>query len=98
MFIKWIGVAVVVQILHLLLFEVGGVEFLAGPVRAVELRAGDHVFEPAAVEGLALSGLGKFEVDDKVWISIYFELDALSQFTGSKNGCHLLVLSAYYFI
>jgi len=66
--------AVVVKILHFLLFEVGGVEFVTGPVSAVKLRAGDHVLEPAAVEGLTLSGLGKFEIQAEVRFPIYFEL------------------------
>jgi len=93
-----VAFAVAVKILYFLFFQVGGVELVTGPVCAVELRAGDHVLEPAAIEGLTLSGLGKFEIQDEVRFPIYFYLEALSQFTCGKNGSHLLVLSSHYFI
>ncbi len=79
-------VVFLVEVLHLAVLELCGLEGLAGAVGAVEGRAGDHVFHLGAVERLPFARLREVEVGDDVRLVVDGDLQAFSQIGCSVHG------------
>ena len=68
-----------------MLFQPGLIEFFTGSKGFIELNTGNHVFQPAFIQGLPLAGLYKFKLSDDVGITIYFEFQPFSQISAFKH-------------
>ena len=62
--------AIVVQVLHFRLDDVGRLDRIAGPERPLDDAAGLEVTDAHAVEGLALARLDELVLDDRVRIVV----------------------------
>jgi hypothetical protein len=71
-----------VQILHLLLLQVGRFEGINGAIGPVDDHAADHIPKLAPIEGLSFTGFGELEIDDHIRLFLKEELESLPQIAG----------------
>ena len=76
-----------VQVLHLLRFDVGRLELLAGAQVALDDAAGEQVLELGAREGCALARLDELELDHGERIAVQHDLEPLAD-VGSVVRSH----------
>ena len=79
-------VAVRVQVLHVGVDDVGGLDAVAGLEGALDRAAGLQVAHADAVERLALAGLDHLVLDDRVGIVVEQDLEAGLEFAGVVAG------------
>jgi lysyl-tRNA synthetase class 2 len=80
-------IAVVVQVLHVLVHDVGRFGRVAGLERALDDAARLQVSDPHAVERLALAGLHVLVLEDRVRIAVEQDLHPAAKLVGAVN-CH----------
>jgi len=83
-------VAVVVQVLHLLLFDVGLAEGLPGLEGRLNDATVQEALELGPGEGVALPGLDVLEVDDDVRLTFVFDLQASAEVRYLVHDTYLL--------
>ena len=79
-------VAVVVEVLHVGLDDVGRLDRLAGPEAALQRAAALQVADAHPVERLALARLHELVLDDRVRIAVEDDLEAGAEFVGAVAG------------
>ena len=87
-------IAVLVDVLHLALLDVGLVERLAGAEGAVEHATGAQVLQLGAHERAALAGLHVLEVDHHERLAVELDLEAVAEARGIDRHAGLSVKRA----
>jgi hypothetical protein len=79
-------VAVLVQVGHVALVDVGRLDLGAGVERLVDDLARQHRLELGAHKGRALAGLDVLELDDRPQLVVEVEHEAVLQVVGRRHG------------
>jgi hypothetical protein len=83
--------AVVVEVLHRALVDVGGLDLDAGVEGLVDDLAGQDVLQLGAHEGRPLAGLDVLELDDGPQLAVDVEHKAVLQVVGGRHACTAFV-------
>ena len=81
-------VPLLVQVLHLLLFDVRPAHLVARFEGGLEDPAGEEIADARAHEGGALAGLDVLELDDLERIAVVEDLEPVPELTGVVDFCH----------
>src|SRR5690606_2355024 len=79
--------AVVIEVLHVLLDDVGRLDAIAGLERLLDDAAGPQVAHADPVERLALAGLHHLVREDRVRVVVEQNLQSVTELVGAV-GCH----------